>query len=311
MSVLKNAKAIGVSAKVFENFKKVISVSTKDLSQDQIQEIIQRRLQNLGNAFAGMVPGLKSMRANGEQLMDTLARVAVQLRVVNRTWRVLGFDLFDVSVKGAMATNAIVKIFGNVQNFIQATSFYFDQFYTDQEKIKELRKQLTAGFDRAGVGGKLPKSIEAYRKLVDKLESQGRDKAAAMLIKLAPLFVNLQDALGGVTDEVNSLKNALDPNDFSTLFAYQVANGKWLNGTLKREPAKPGIYSAPTANRVAASTSPAVNSSNGAANTAAPNAGSENNDALLVQVLQQLRKIANINVKWDRDGLPDVRLETA
>ncbi len=286
-SVLKNAAAIGVSEKVFAKFRKSIAFSTKDLSQEQIAQRLQQRLQGLGNAFAGMVPGLRSMRAGGEQLMDTLARVALQLRTVNQAWRVLGFDLESVSLKGAKAADQIVKIFGNVQKFAQATAFYFDNFYTDQEKINLLRKRLNAGFDKAGVGAKLPKSVEEYRALIDRLESQGRDKAAAMLIKLAPLFVELQGALGGVADEVETLKDALDPNDFATLFDYQKSAALLANGVIKRAP-RPVNYSGPA--RVV--DGEAVQSRTG------------QTDILLTETLSAIQRFTKIIAKWDNVGIP-------
>jgi len=302
-SVLKNAAAIGVSEKVFAKFRKTIWFSTKDLSKDEISQMLQQRLTGLGNSFAKLVPGLMSMKRGGEGLMDTLARVALQFKVVNKTWRVLGFDLYDVSVKGAKAADAIVKIFGNVQNFIQSTAFYFDNFYTDQEKIAELQRRIGRGMRGAGVGGAIPTTIEQYRAMVDRLEAQGRDKAAAKLIKLAPLFIELQNALGGVTDEVNALKDALNPNDFATLFDYQMAGARLMSGAFA--PNGPSIYSAPPSN-VAASTSPAVTQSSGQSSAPSAN-GSENNDALLVQILQQIRSLRNINFKWDTEGMPDVR----
>jgi len=296
-SVMKNAAIIGVAGKTFAKFSKSIWFSTKDMTKDQIQEELTKRLQGLGNAFAGMVPGLRSMRRGGEGLMDTLARVAIQFRTVNATWRTLGFSLYDTSIKGAKATDAIIKIFGNLQNFLQSSAFYFDNFYSGQEKVDELQRKLGIGLKRAGVSGGLPATIEEYRALVDELEGKGRDKAAARLIKLAPLFVQLQDALGGLDNAAQSLIDTLDPNNFASLYEFNKAKGLLRAGMITADSTKPGIYSAPqsTASNVAAGTSPAVTSSNGA--EPAPNAGSENNDAILVQILQQIRKLVNIETR--------------
>jgi hypothetical protein len=297
-SVRKNAEAIGVDAKVFEKFRRTIWFSTKDLTKQEIAEKLQNQLKGMGNAFAKRVPGLMSMKKAGEDAMSTLARVAMQLKVVNKTFKLLGFDLFDVSIKGAKASNQIVKIFGNIQNFLQATSYYFDNFYTNEEKILALSQQLKVGFNKAGVGASLPKSIEEYRTLVDNLEAAGRTQAAAKLIKLAPLFVQLQEALGGTADAVQDLKEQLDPNDFRTMLEYRRAQGAI------DYPAK----GSPAAQAQAANDEEIDQGSAGADSDR-----TKNSDllAVLLQIAKHVGFSQKILDQWNNDGMPKTRTSTS
>lgn len=297
------AKHLGFGGDVFKKFAFKIWVSSKDRTPEQTMEAFQQKLIGMGNKFALMVPGLAKLVRHGEGAAAAITRLAQELGSVNESFKALGFALLDTSLKGAAAASRFVKAFGGLDNYARTIASYFDNFYSDQEKIVELRRRLQVGLKDAGIKGGIPTSIQDFRALVDRLMASGQSGKAAKLIKLHELFIQLQTALGNTTESVKGLIEAVDPNNFATLFEFQkaqrrVADGYPINGGSSEVVA----YSAPA---------PQPQNTTQQAEQKQINQQLQTNNQQMVALLTEIAKHVGFSRNtlslWENDGLPKER----
>lgn len=127
----------------------------------------------------------------GEKAIDTLTRLALSITTVNGVFDMLGYTLYEASLAGADLASKLVDAFGSMDSFVASTSYYFDNFYSENERYAASIRKLEAEFGKQNLT--LPKSREEYRKLVeaqDLATEEGR-KMYAFLLGLAPMFADV------------------------------------------------------------------------------------------------------------------------
>ncbi|MFN3987578.1 MAG: tape measure protein [Rhodocyclaceae bacterium] len=162
------------------------------------------------------------LRAAGRDVIGALAWVA-ELDTLNRALERLGVAAFDVSVSGADAAAALAELAGGVEALAQLQGQYYEQFFSDEEKLLHLRADLSAALGDLGM--EMVHSREQYRALVDGLDlmtEEGR-AAYATLLSIAPemaryidLLDDQADAADGATTANEGYSNALREAQRST-----------------------------------------------------------------------------------------------
>lgn len=185
--IMATAASLKIGGDAFKGFNKVLEISTKGLTNDQIMEELQKQIASLGDSFAGMVPALKSVQRDGEGAMDALNRIATSLAAVNPVMRDLGLQTYQVGVKGAAAASKLVDLYGGLQGFADATTYYFENFYSLGKQSRIVARQFSEAVGALNIG-KVPQTAKEFKALVDRLNDAGKSAKAAGLIQLAPLF---------------------------------------------------------------------------------------------------------------------------
>lgn len=193
-SVLDAAKALNVGQTAFADFAYQFKLSTKGMTDAEALEAIQAEIAKFGDAYAAMIPGIKEYQKEGEGAAATLSRLSSSLSVVNGALGDLGLTLYKTSVWGAGAADAFASLFGGLDQFAQASSAYYEAFYSDAERFARLQEVSNKAIRDAGLA--VPATREAYRRLVEaqNLSTEAGRKAAAVLIQLAPAFDQIYDA---------------------------------------------------------------------------------------------------------------------
>ena len=91
-SVMDAAENLGIASTTFDNFAYVLKLSTKGMSQDEAIQALQDKLVEMGDAFAGMVPGLADLQKEGEGAMEAITRLSQALTAVNHITDTLGLS---------------------------------------------------------------------------------------------------------------------------------------------------------------------------------------------------------------------------
>lgn len=196
------ADGLGISAGL-DDFSSDFKFSTKGRDEAGIQQALQEEFSRIADEMSGIVLGdaYAEFAKLGESQSETLARLSDSLRVVNDSFKDLGFQLYDVSVIGADAASGFADLFGGLDAFTQSASSYYQNFYTDAERLKNTTARLTEAFGDLGITD-LPKTRDAFRDLVDQAMADGNEDLAASLIQLSPAFAE-------ITDQVNALNSSL------------------------------------------------------------------------------------------------------
>jgi len=206
-NVLVAAASLNIGADAFSRFSSRITISTKGMNSDQANAAVNNALSGFADSFASTISGLGEFRLEGEGASDTLVRLATGLQNVNAVFETLGFNAYNVSLAGAGAASQFAQLFGSLQNFTASTGAYYDQFFTNDEKMANATARLTQSLAALGIDF-VPQTKSAFRDLVDTAMLGGDSDLAAQLIMLAPAFSAVADATNRLADAMNANENA-------------------------------------------------------------------------------------------------------
>ena len=145
----------------------------------------------------------------GETAGQALARLATSLTTVNAVFDTLNQTLYGTSLVGADAASKLLDVFGGAENFSKLTTDYYQNFYTEEERVATTTRQLTTIFEKMGLT--LPTSRDAFRDLVEAQNlytDEGRATYAALL-NLAPAFATITEEMGSAAQEAAELANRI------------------------------------------------------------------------------------------------------
>lgn len=204
--IMDMAATLGVGASAFEAFSKSITISTKDMTEDQARAEIEKQISAFGDAFAEMIPGLVALAKDGEGAAATLQRITSSLLLSNQWLARFETNLFAVSVAGAGLAANFADLFGSLDALNAATTFYYQNFYSDSERLARASVELGAALAALGIEA-IPATRNAFRDLIDAAFAAGDTDLAAKLIQLAPAMAEITAQTDALTTSLNALEN--------------------------------------------------------------------------------------------------------
>ncbi|MGY9039059.1 MAG: hypothetical protein ACKVLA_14680, partial [Rhodobacterales bacterium] len=256
-SVIGLGDVFGFAGSNIDNASFQFKISTKGKSDEEIQEAIAEEMDRLGDVFADSIVGtfdevvtkitdngnltglaalfsksggvvtetishvneeFEALKKEGEGSFEALSRLVSSLTSVNAVMDTLGGTLYEVSLAGADMASGLVDMFGGLEAIQSATSAYYQAFYTEQERLDTLTRQLTGTL--SDLGQVMPETRAQFRALVeaqDLTTEAGRAMFAALvglagqIDSILPAFDSLSDKLGDLV--ANAIDGALAPID--------------------------------------------------------------------------------------------------
>jgi hypothetical protein len=161
-------------------------------------ELLARRL--LGSLEEGTTDWLKDwvpgeFVKEGESASEALSRLASSLATVNQVFDTLNYAMFNAGLRSADMASKIIEAFGNAEAFVERTTYFYSEFYSESERVATTTRQLAAIMGELDL--ELPKTREQFRLLVESQDittQSGRDMYA-MLLNLAPTFAQISDSV--------------------------------------------------------------------------------------------------------------------
>ncbi len=170
-------------------------LSLKDLKPDEIAAVLQATFDKVGDQLAAAgVPGLDALAQVGEGAFETLTRVAREYQVVDTSLAAIGKTFGMVGVESLAARDNLVQLFGGLDAFSSATSFFASNFLTDAEQLAPVIKAVNDNLKAYGLSAE--SSRDTFKALVlaqDLTTEAGRNTYAALLA-VAPAFDKVADA---------------------------------------------------------------------------------------------------------------------
>lgn len=118
----------------------------------------------------------------------SLQRLALSLGAVNAVLKTLGHGLYDTSKAGAEMAANLLDIAGGLEAFAAAADFYYQNFYSEAERLEAATAQVSGAM--ASLGLAMPESHAGFRQLVESMDrttEAGRSTYVALL-QLSPAF---------------------------------------------------------------------------------------------------------------------------
>jgi len=170
-------------------------ISLSGLTGQQIEEQLNAIFSKVGDQMAGtLLPSLTAMQKIGEGLFETFVRVVREYQVVDVALRSIGKEFGAVGLASIEARSALVGLFESLDQFVEQTSFFRDNFLTEAEQLAPITRAVSDELQRLGLSS--VSTIEQFKAVVlglDLTTEAGRETYAAML-QLAPAFKKVADA---------------------------------------------------------------------------------------------------------------------
>lgn len=197
------ASQLGLSAKELETFSKDFKFNlsiTGDAAKDAAanEKLFSDLVTGVTDDISKLLfPSLEKFKVEGESAYATFARVASTFATVNQGFDALGLKLFEIGEEGIKASDKFTAAVGGLQSFQAAQASFYQNFYSEEERSSELKKQLTSELQKQNLA--LPESRKGYRALLEEISKTGTPEQLATLFKLNATFASVFAA----TEEVN------------------------------------------------------------------------------------------------------------
>ncbi|MCU6454355.1 hypothetical protein LPN01_09710 [Sphingomonas sp. A2-49] len=169
-------------------------IDLKGLTGTEIQEKLEAIF---GAAADGMAeaafPGIARFQKAGEGTFETLVRVASTLEAVSSSLDLVGTSARAMSIDAKLG---LADQFDTIGDLTSAVDAYFGAYYSAAEQSAAKTAQLSKVFD--SLGAAMPTTLAGFRALVEAqdLTTTAGQGTYAALLRLAPAFADLQQALG-------------------------------------------------------------------------------------------------------------------
>lgn len=211
------AQTLGQGTDSIQNFTKDIKVSLNGLTGEQVVAKLNEEVSAVNEALAGLALGTADFNKLGESNVDALNRLSTGLTTVNAAFEILGNTMYDSSLAGADLASQLVDLFGGLDAFTQATSSYYDAFYSEAEKTSKATSQVSEAL--LDLNYAMPSTKEQFRAIVDAQDlttASGRETYAS-LIKLSGAFSQVTDAAETTANELYANSQRATDTAFASL----------------------------------------------------------------------------------------------
>ncbi|WP_143755013.1 hypothetical protein [Caulobacter sp. BP25] len=164
-------------------------LSLKDLSATEIAEVLNATFDKVADQLAAAgVQGLEDLAAVGEGAFETLTRLAREYQVVDTALASLGMSFRSIGIESLSARDNLVQLFGGLDAFSSATSFFASSFLTEAEQLAPVIGAVNDNLAAFGLSAK--SSREEFKKVVLGLDVSTAAGAEAYktLLSIAPAF---------------------------------------------------------------------------------------------------------------------------
>jgi hypothetical protein len=196
--LIDGAAVIGLdgAAAILDSFQVNIGkISLSGLTGKEIEEQLNAIFSKVGDQMAGaLLPAMTQMQKIGEGLFETFARVAREYQVVDVALRSIGKEFGAIGVASIEARSALVGLFESIDQFVEQTSYFRDNFLSEAEKIAPITAAVSSELERLGLSSVA--TIEQFKNVVLGLDltTVAGSGTYAALLQLAPAFKKVADA---------------------------------------------------------------------------------------------------------------------
>lgn len=243
-SVMDMGEVFGFASSNIDRASIQLKISTKGLSDEEIEKAITEEMERLGDVFADSIVGtfegvvttmqeyqtplmkllnisgplrevtetvsvvneeFEALKKEGEGSYDALSRLVNSIQMVNTVADTLGKELLEVTLQGADMASDLVDMAGGLEAFNSAATTYYQGFYSEAERQAKTTEQLTEVMNE--LGQSMPTTRAQFRFLVDAqdLTTQAGREMFSALVALAGQMDSVLPAIDSLAEKLGSL----------------------------------------------------------------------------------------------------------
>ena len=191
------ATALGQTQASFANFEMYF-----EAAGSQMEQVIT----NFSDALVRFYfPAVADFVREGETSYEALQRLSTAAGTFNQVFDTLGHTMRANTLATADMADRLIELFGSSEQFVQSTSTYYRDFYTEAERAAITTRQLSVVL--ASMNLQLPATREGFRALVEAqdLTTEAGRQTYAALINLAPAFASVTQAVSSLQARADQL----------------------------------------------------------------------------------------------------------
>lgn len=221
---------------------------------ESLEEAVSAVFETMVGQAGLSVDVYRSLAQEGESFAATFLRVEAQFTAVTTAADTLGLQFNALGDDGLLAADALVQAVGGLNEFVAETNFFYNNFFTEQERMNDLTERLTATFGELGLA--IPETELEFKNLVLGLDltTESGQETYATLLDLAPEMLKYIDNLDKqktVVEEYNAVQDSMTDSMVNLGLAVRNAadylqNTSFVMDQLDGESYAPPLTSAPT-----------------------------------------------------------------
>ena len=226
------ASMLGISEQEINDAIAAFEIETTDISTvgmtlDEQTEALNSYFSEVFNDLSlAVVPWLEDFQQAGEELGETLTRVATEVSILDVVVRDLGVSMSSKELDPeayAEAADNIAMLTGGVEEFASKTSSFINNFATDATKIGIYQNSLTESL--AEVGLTLPGTTDAMWDLMQSLDASTEEGQAQIATLLnvqetaAEYYSLIEKTTGAYRDAIDAMYDVSEAVSQMTLDA--------------------------------------------------------------------------------------------
>lgn len=187
------------------------TISLKDMTGDEIKSALEAIFSKVGDDLASAtIPGLDELRKAGEGALETLTRVARNYQVLDTSLLSIGQRFADTGLSSLKAREAFIDLVGGIDDFVEKTQFFADNFLTDAERLAPVQQSVTTALDKLNLS--YVDTREEFKNVVLSLDltTQSGQATYAALMNLAPAFDQVASAAEAAAEKQLEEQKRLD-----------------------------------------------------------------------------------------------------
>ena len=217
------------------------------MDPDEIEEAIKNYFSNMTDAMAWDLWGEEfgKYQQVGEGMFETVNRLVYEKEAILQALSMTGHAFAGTAKEAVHFAQALLKLAGELEDFLDDVGTYFEEFLTDAEQAAWLAQNLAMSYKELGI--EMPATRDAFKDLMEGLDltKESDMKLYVALLALAGATDAYYDAVEDATellldfarsfaetDMEKTIRGLID--DFNDLWeAFAIANG--LKGGTARE----------------------------------------------------------------------------
>jgi|GEM_PF-6335696 len=211
-SVILATEAIGLDrVETIEDLSDFMIMSSKisfDKSGTAIEKDFTAYISNITDRLAADALNgiLDDYRQVGEGLFETLSRVATEVTVVTGLLDVINTMPVDNIL---LTSQNLIELSGSLDEFSNMTNSYYDDYFSDAEKLEDTTQMLSGIFSDLGIA--MPSTYEGFRNIVETLDlnTESGQSTYITMMRIADSFTEVADASKTLLDANEELISGL------------------------------------------------------------------------------------------------------
>jgi hypothetical protein len=253
------AETAGFGSDAIKDLSAKFQINLKDLSPEDAIKKYQEEFAKIEEAMAKAVIGTSGYRRENETNLQALVRISSFMGGINDAFKKLGFETYKLELASLDAAQSFVDLFGGIDGFNKTMTFFYDNFFSEEEKLANLTTDLTNSFGK--LGEELPSTREEFKQMVIAAQKAGDTALVKNLTDLQYAFADLVPLTEELTETSNTYARSLieaqriaagagayTSSDFYTRFATSDYSNSDLYSPALSSPIMMGSVNAMTSN---------------------------------------------------------------